>query len=80
MGPVLVCGAGPVGLVTALLLARWGIPSTVLEAAPEPDISGSRAICIQGDVLEIFDRISCAAPMVAEGVTWSVGRTFYREH
>jgi 2-polyprenyl-6-methoxyphenol hydroxylase-like FAD-dependent oxidoreductase len=80
MRPALICGAGPVGLVTALLLARWGVPSTVLEAAPERDISGSRAICLQRDVLEIFDRIGCAAPMLAEGVTWSVGRTFYREH
>jgi 2-polyprenyl-6-methoxyphenol hydroxylase-like FAD-dependent oxidoreductase len=77
---VLVCGAGPVGLVTALLLARWGVPSTVLEAAPGPDASGSRAICLQRDVLEIFDRIECAAPMLTEGLTWSVGRTFYREH
>jgi 3-(3-hydroxy-phenyl)propionate hydroxylase len=77
---VLVCGAGPVGLVTALLLARWGVPSTVLEAAPGRDVSGSRAICLQRDVLEIFDRIGCAAPMLAEGVTWSVGRTFYRDH
>jgi 3-(3-hydroxy-phenyl)propionate hydroxylase len=80
MRPVLVCGAGPVGLVTALLLARWGVPSTVLEAAPERDASGSRAICLQRDVLEVFDRIGCAGPMLAEGVTWSVGRTFYREH
>lgn len=80
MRPVLVCGAGPVGLVTALLLARWGVPSTVLEAAPGPDVSGSRAICLQRDVLEVFDRIGCAAPMLAEGVTWSVGRTFYRDH
>jgi 2-polyprenyl-6-methoxyphenol hydroxylase-like FAD-dependent oxidoreductase len=80
MRPVLICGAGPVGLVTVLLLARWGVPSTVLEAAPERDVSGSRAICLQRDVLEVFDRIGCAAPMLAEGVTWSVGRTFYREH
>jgi 2-polyprenyl-6-methoxyphenol hydroxylase-like FAD-dependent oxidoreductase len=78
--PVLVCGAGPVGLVTALLLARWGVPSTVLEAASERDASGSRAICLQRDVLEVFDRIGCAAPMLAEGITWSVGRTFYRGH
>ncbi len=78
--PVLVCGAGPVGLITALLLSRWGVPSTVLEAAPGRNISGSRAICLQRDALEIFDRVDCAAPMLAEGVTWSVGRTFYRGH
>jgi 2-polyprenyl-6-methoxyphenol hydroxylase-like FAD-dependent oxidoreductase len=78
--PVLVVGAGPVGLATALLLARWQVPSIVLEASSRPDSVGSRAICFQRDVLEIFDRIGCAEPMVAEGVTWTTGRTYYRDH
>jgi 2-polyprenyl-6-methoxyphenol hydroxylase-like FAD-dependent oxidoreductase len=78
--PVLVVGAGPVGLATALLLARWRVPAVVLEASPRPDSVGSRAICFQRDVLEIFDRIGCAEPMVAEGVTWTTGRTYYRDH
>jgi len=77
--PVLVAGAGPVGLVTALLLARWRVPSVVLESAPaERTHAGSRAICFQRDVLDVFDRAGCADEMVAEGVTWTTGRTFYR--
>jgi 2-polyprenyl-6-methoxyphenol hydroxylase-like FAD-dependent oxidoreductase len=48
--------------VTALLLARWEMSSTALEAAPERDDAGSRAICPQRDVLEVFDPIGCAAP------------------
>ncbi|HVB46377.1 MAG TPA: FAD-dependent monooxygenase [Streptosporangiaceae bacterium] len=79
MEPVLVAGAGPVGLATALLLARWRVPSVVLEAAAERSAGGSRAICFQRDVLDIFDRVGCADGMVAEGVTWTTGRTFYRE-
>jgi 2-polyprenyl-6-methoxyphenol hydroxylase-like FAD-dependent oxidoreductase len=78
--PVLVAGGGPVGVVTALLLARWGVPSVVLEAADRRDDVGSKAICFQRDVLDVFDRVGCAGPMVAEGVTWTIGRTFYREH
>lgn len=78
--PVLVAGAGPVGLVTALLLARWQVPSIVLEAAARSDPAGSRAICFQRDVVDVLDRVGCAAAMVAEGVTWTTGRTFYREH
>ena len=30
-GPVAVLGAGPVGQTTALLLARWGVPTVVLD-------------------------------------------------
>lgn len=78
--PVLIAGAGPVGVVTALLLARYGVPSVLLEAKPERDAVGSKAICVQRDVLDVFDRVGCAEPMVAEGVTWTTGRTFYREH
>jgi 2-polyprenyl-6-methoxyphenol hydroxylase-like FAD-dependent oxidoreductase len=77
--PVLIAGAGPVGLVTALLLARWKVPSVVLESAPAGRThAGSRAICFQRDVLDVFDRAGCADAMVAEGVTWTTGRTFYR--
>ncbi len=57
MEPVLVVGAGPVGLTTALLLANWQIPTVVLEAAPGHEDIGSRAICFQRDVLDIFDRV-----------------------
>jgi 2-polyprenyl-6-methoxyphenol hydroxylase-like FAD-dependent oxidoreductase len=80
MEPVVIAGAGPVGLMTALLLARWQVPTVVLEAAPERVPAGSRAICFQRDVLDIFDRVGCADDMVSEGVTWTRGRTFYREH
>jgi len=78
MEPVLIAGAGPVGLAAALLLARWRVPSVLLEADEHPSRRGSRAICFQRDVLDIFDRVGCARDMLAEGVTWTTGRTFYR--
>jgi 2-polyprenyl-6-methoxyphenol hydroxylase-like FAD-dependent oxidoreductase len=78
--PVLIVGGGPVGLTTALLLARWDVPSLVFEAEPVRDAAGSRAICFQRDVLDVLDRVGCAEAMIAEGVTWTTGRTYYREH
>jgi 2-polyprenyl-6-methoxyphenol hydroxylase-like FAD-dependent oxidoreductase len=77
--PVLIVGAGPVGLASALLLARWDVPSVILEAEPERTQAGSRAICFQRDVLDILGRIGCAEDMIAEGVTWTTGRTYYRD-
>ncbi len=76
--PVGVAGAGPVGLVAALLLARHGVPSVVLEAAAHRAPAGSRAICFQRDVLDVLDRAGCAERMIARGVTWTTGRTYHR--
>src|SRR5688572_14563974 len=73
-----IVGAGPVGLTLALRLASLGVPSVVLEADPEIRPQGSRACCIQGDVLEVLDKIDVAETIAEEGVPWSVGRTYIR--
>src|SRR5262249_4132835 len=50
--PVLIVGAGPIGLTAAMLLARQGVPSTVLEAGPDICRVGSRAVVVQRATLE----------------------------
>ncbi len=76
--PVLVIGAGPVGQTAALCLARWGVPVVMLDARPARDPIGSKALCQQRDVLDLWD--ACGAGSIAsEGLTWSDARTFYQD-
>ena len=77
--PVAVIGNGPVGQTTALLLARWGIPVVLLDARAERDVVGSKAICQQRDVLDIWSTVG-ADRIAEDGLTWTTARTFYRNH
>jgi 3-(3-hydroxy-phenyl)propionate hydroxylase len=77
--PVAVLGAGPVGQTTALLLAHWGVPTVVLDQRPGRDAVGSKAICQQRDVLDIWEAVGAGARIAAEGVTWTTARTFHRD-
>ncbi|GCD88646.1 FAD-dependent monooxygenase [Nocardioides sp. LS1] len=76
--PVAVIGNGPVGQTTALLLARWGIPVVLLDARAERDAVGSKAICQQRDVLDIWSTVG-AGRIADDGMTWTTARTFYRD-
>jgi 3-(3-hydroxy-phenyl)propionate hydroxylase len=76
--PVVIIGAGPVGLTLAIDLAQRQIPVVLLDDADRIG-EGSRAICFAKKTLEVFDRLGCAAPMVEKGVRWSVGRVFRHE-
>ncbi|MGH3355345.1 MAG: FAD-dependent monooxygenase, partial [Nocardioidaceae bacterium] len=41
---------------------------------------GSKSICQQRDVLDIWDSVGVGRVIADEGVTWVRARTFYREH
>jgi 3-(3-hydroxy-phenyl)propionate hydroxylase len=76
--PVVVVGAGPVGLVAAIDLAQQGVPVVVLDDDCTVSV-GSRAICYAKRTLEILDRLGCGEAIAAKGVQWNVGRVFFRD-
>ncbi|MDP9971418.1 3-(3-hydroxy-phenyl)propionate hydroxylase [Variovorax paradoxus] len=76
--PVVVVGAGPVGLALAIDLAQREIPVVLLDNDNTLS-TGSRAICFAKRTLEIFDRLGCGDRMVDKGVSWNVGKVFFKE-
>lgn len=75
--PVVVVGAGPVGLVTALGLAQQGVRCAVMEA--ELQVSeGSRAIAFTRRSLEILQHAGVADAVMARGLPWGCGNSYYR--
>lgn len=76
--PVIVVGAGPVGLCTAADLAQQGHQVLLLDNDDTVSI-GSRGVCYAKRALEVLDRLGCGDEMVGKGVSWNVGRTFFRE-
>ncbi len=75
--PVLVVGAGPVGLTAAIDLAQHGVPCVVLDEDETVSV-GSRAVCYAKRALEILDRLGCGEPVVRRGVRWNVGKVFFK--
>lgn len=73
-------GGGPVAMTAALLLAGFGVDSIMLETRPQREPVGSKSLCTQGDVLDVLERIGIGEKLVTEGVTWRLGRTYYRSH
>lgn len=74
--PVVVVGAGPVGLALAIDLAQQDVPVLVLDDNDKVSF-GSRAVCFAKRTLEILDRLGCGEPMVEKGVTWKTGKVFH---
>jgi 3-(3-hydroxy-phenyl)propionate hydroxylase len=75
--PVVIVGAGPVGMVAALSLAREGIRSVLVEARSSFN-DGSRAICIARQSFHILESLGALEPFLAKALGWTTGRSFYR--
>jgi 3-(3-hydroxy-phenyl)propionate hydroxylase len=73
--PVIVVGAGPVGLTAAIDLALRGVRVVLVDDADRIG-GGSRGICYAKRTLEILDRLGIGEGLVAQGVTWKLGKVF----
>ncbi|MCC3778634.1 FAD-dependent monooxygenase [Streptomyces sp. UNOB3_S3] len=80
MDPVIVVGAGPVGLTLALALARYEVPVTVLdespgEAGPPHERRPARTAVLRPETAALLERLGC---VTSEGTRWSGWRTLRR--
>jgi len=76
--PLIVIGAGPVGLAAAIDARLQGLDVLVLDDDKTVSI-GSRAVCYAKRSLEILDRLGIANEACGLGVSWNIGRTFLEE-
>ncbi|HEY1781964.1 MAG TPA: FAD-dependent monooxygenase [Roseiarcus sp.] len=65
--PVLVAGAGPVGLTMAAELARYRMPVRIIDQAPERT-DRSKALAVWSRTLELLERAGCADAFASAGL------------
>jgi len=75
---VLIVGAGPIGLALALEMGQMG-HDVILINRETRLTDGSRALCYAKRPLEILDRLGIAGRMVKKGVSWNIGRVFFKD-
>ncbi|MFI1929452.1 FAD-dependent monooxygenase [Streptomyces sp. NPDC020330] len=79
MDPVIVVGAGPVGLTLSLALAAQGVPSVVLDEGPgteEP--RPARTVVLREDAAGLMGRLGCRE-LDRVGLRWSGWRSIRRK-
>lgn len=75
--PVVIVGAGPIGMAATLTLARYGIKSILLEHKNTFN-DGSRAICISRSSFYALERMGAHAPFLEKSLGWTTGRGYFR--
>ncbi len=67
---VLICGAGPTGLMLALRLARSDVRVRIVDAAAEPGTT-SRALVVHARTLEFYRQMGLADAFLAEALPFA---------
>lgn len=76
---VLIVGAGPAGLATALSLLQQGIRDICIVDAVKQGENSSRAVVIHAGTLEALEQISCAQLLIDQGRPVPTINVFDRE-
>jgi len=67
---VLICGAGPTGLVLALRLVRLGVGVRIVDAAAEPGTT-SRALVVHARTLEFYRQMGLAEALLQDALRFA---------
>ncbi|MEV4338652.1 FAD-dependent monooxygenase [Streptomyces sp. NPDC049590] len=79
MDPVIIVGAGPVGLTLALLLTRQNVPVVVLdEGSGKDEPRPARTVVLREDTAALLERLTGAA-LGEHGVRWAGWRSVRRK-
>ncbi|MER6976871.1 FAD-dependent monooxygenase [Streptomyces carpinensis] len=79
MDPVIVVGAGPVGLTLALALARQEVPSVVLDETPGRETPrAARTVVLREDTAALVERLAGVA-LGPAGLRWAGWRLLRRK-
>ncbi|MFD7689412.1 FAD-dependent monooxygenase [Streptomyces sp. NPDC059781] len=79
MDPVIIVGAGPVGLTLALALARQEVPSVVLDEGPGKDEPRpARTVVLREETAALMERLT-GVPLAHAGVRWAGWRSVRRK-
>ena len=67
MSPILIVGAGPVGLTMAAELSRFGVSVRIIDRSPHPTET-SKALVVWSRTLELMDRMGCTKAFLESGL------------
>jgi 3-(3-hydroxy-phenyl)propionate hydroxylase len=78
--PIIIVGAGPIGMAVALGLAHYNVPCVVLDDDTGPTGTGSRAFLVDQHTLEILDAWGNLGRQIVElGISPARERIFVRK-
>ena len=76
--PLVIVGAGPVGVVAALELARQQVPSVIIDSKSSVS-EGSRAICIARHSMECLQQLGLDQVFAEKALPWTHGTSYYQD-